>query len=489
MLGVAARAAHLVRDLSQLAVRRQEALTDDLTGAGNRRGLAHRLGASDAWRGRALLLLDLDRFKEVNDLHGHATGDLLLQEVAVRLHGVLPADAYLARPGGDEFAVVLGPRSAGTAPAVAAAVGRALERPVLLADRRLVVGGSVGLACADGGSDLTGEELLRRADVAMYTAKAAGGGVSRYDRELDRAAQDAALLLEELRTLLGAGGGGRRAGDGDAGVGRLVVHHQVQLDAAGRVVGTEALVRWSHPRRGLVPPDAFLPLAERHGLMSAVTRHVLRRALEEAAVWRREGRALRTSVNLSTSCLSDPSLPGAVAELLASTGTPPSALVLEVPETTLMADPDAAVAAARRLVALGAGVSIDDYGTGYSSLAYLQDLPVTELKLDRVFAARVADERTSAIVAGTVELAHRLGVRVVAEGVEDEDVLARLLALGCDETQGYLHGRPAPADEVLVRPPGLVPEVAPAAPVAGPRTPGDGRDRAAPSGVPSRRHP
>ena len=444
VLGVAARAARLVRDLSQLAVRREEALTDELTGAGNRRGLTERLGETARQRRTGLLLVDLDGFKQVNDRYGHAVGDALLQEVANRFRAVLPGDAYLARPGGDEFAVVLGPRSARSAPEVAGTAVRALSRPISVGDRRLQVGGSLGVACSDQDEDLPGEELLRRADVAMYTAKAAGGGVSCYDRDLDAAAQDSAQLLEELRGLL--------AGD-PAAAGRLVVHHQVQLDAAGAVVGTEALVRWDHPRRGLVPPDDFLPLAEQHGLMSEVTTHVLRRALEDSARWRGPGSGLRTSVNLSASCLTDPRLPDFVDEVLAATGAPASSLVLEITETTLMADPELAAEAARRLVARGVEVSVDDYGTGYSSLAYLQDLPVAELKLDRVFAARVAgDERTAAIVAGTVDLAHRLGLRVVAEGVEDDAALARLRALGCDETQGYLHGRPAPVEELLAGP-------------------------------------
>ncbi|WP_299036958.1 bifunctional diguanylate cyclase/phosphodiesterase [uncultured Pseudokineococcus sp.] len=443
VLGVAARAVHLVSDLSQLAVRRHEALTDDLTGAGNRRGLTRRLGEAARQRRTGLLLVDLDRFKEVNDRYGHAVGDALLQEVATRFRGVLPGDAYLARPGGDEFAVVLGPRSAASAHEVATAVARALARPVIVGERRLQVGGSIGVAGGSRGEDVPGEELLRRADVAMYTAKAAGGGISRYDPDLDAAARESARLLEELRALLSEGEA--------AGAGRLVVHHQVQLDAAGAVAGTEALVRWEHPRRGLVPPDAFLPLAEQHGLMTGVTTLVLRRALEDAARWRVPGARLRTSVNLSTGCLSDPFLPDFVDEVLAATGTPASSLVLEITETTLMADPELAVEAARRLVARGVQVSVDDYGTGYSSLAYLQDLPVAELKLDRAFAARVVDdERTAAIVGGTVDLAHRLGLRVVAEGVEDEATLARLRALGCDETQGYLHGRPVPAEEVPV---------------------------------------
>ena len=445
VLGVAARATHLVRDLSQLAVRREEALTDELTGAGNRRGLTQRLGEVGRQRRAGLLLVDLDRFKEVNDRYGHAVGDALLQEVASRFRGVLPGDAHLFRPGGDEFAVVLGPRSAASAQAVAATAVRALSRPVLVGDRRLQVGGSIGVACSGQDEDLPGEELLRRADVAMYTAKARGGGVSCYDRDLDAAAQETAQLLEELRAVLAQG----RA----AGAGRLVVHHQVQLDAAGAVVGTEALVRWEHPRLGLVPPDDFLPLAEQHGLMTAVTTLVLRQALEDAARWRAPGSCVRTSVNLSASCLSDAVLPDVVDEVLAATGAPASSLVLEVTETTVMADPEVAVEAARRLVARGVEVSVDDYGTGYSSLAHLQDLPVAELKLDRVFAARVVDdERTAAIVGGTVDLAHRLGLRVVAEGVEDEATLARLRELGCDETQGFFHGRPAPVEELLAGP-------------------------------------
>lgn len=476
VLGVAARATHLVRDLSQLAASREEALTDELTGAGNRRGLTRRLGDPARHRRAGLLLVDLDRFKEVNDRHGHAVGDALLQEVASRFRGVLPGDAYLTRPGGDEFAVVLGRRSAASAREVATTAVRVLAAPVVVGDLHLHVGASTGVVCAGPDEDLPGEELLRRADVAMYTAKASGGGVSCYDRELDEAAQESARLLEELRAVLV---------EDAAGAGRLVVHHQVQLEASGAVAGTEALVRWEHPRRGLLGPDVFLPTAEQRGLMGDLTKVVLRRALEDAARWRAPGSRLRTSVNLSASCLLDPALPGFVAESLAATGTPAPCLVLEITETTLMADPGRAVAAARRLAALGVEVSVDDYGTGYSSLAYLQDLPVAELKLDRVFAARVVeDERTAAIVAGTVDLAHRLGMRVVAEGVEDAATLARLLVLGCDATQGYLHGRPVAADDLRG---GLLAGTAPLAPTApvpaAPPVPAQSRGRASDPGA------
>ncbi|MEJ5945958.1 bifunctional diguanylate cyclase/phosphodiesterase [Pseudokineococcus basanitobsidens] len=450
VVGVAARAVHLVRDLSQLAVRREEALTDDLTGAGNRRGLTRHLEQQVRRAGEtSLLLVDLDRFKEVNDRHGHATGDALLQAVVERLRRTLPRSVYLARPGGDEFAVVLGPRPAADAAALAEVVARAASAPVDVGGLRLQVGASVGVASADGGEGLAGEELLRRADVAMYTAKSNGGGTGRYDPVLDAAAAEASLLLAELRRVLAtAGGEPRDAAPGAAG--HLVVHHQIQVDGTGRPVGTEALVRWAHPRHGLVAPDRFLPLAERHGLMEGVTETVLRRSLADGARWRAQGQRLRTSVNLSTGCLSHPRLVPLVDEVLAATGTPPEDLVLEITETSVMADPETAVATTGLLRERGVGVSIDDYGTGHASLAYLTDLPATELKLDRAFAARlVADERTAAVVAGTVGLAHRLGLRVVAEGVEDAPTWEKVRALGCDESQGWFHGRPVPADEVL----------------------------------------
>lgn len=287
-----------------------------------------------------------------------------------------------------------------------------------------------------------GVELLRRADTAMYTAKRGGGGVARYDETIGQVARQRLQRLEELRTGIARG--------------ELIVYYQPQVNVGtAAVVGMEALVRWAHPQLGLLTPVHFVELAETHGLMSELTTTVLRQAVEAAAGWHTAGFSLRVAVNLATSCLVNPDLVPLVDAVLADSGLLPTALVLEITETTLMSDPEKSRATIDALLVRGVSVSIDDYGTGYSSLAYLQDLPAVEVKLDRAFTLRLAEDartgstRTASIIAGTVELAHSLGMRLLVEGVEDAVVLQRLGELGVDETQGYHHARPMPAAEVL----------------------------------------
>ncbi|ABS01579.1 putative bifunctional diguanylate cyclase/phosphodiesterase [Kineococcus radiotolerans] len=431
VLGVSVRVVHLVRELAQLAESRQQALTDELTGVGNRRALLRVLGGLVAdGRSAALLLLDVDRFKEVNDRQGHHAGDDLLRRVVAATRRALPADAVLTRTGGDEFAVVLPDRDEASAVEVARAVHAAV-----VADAE--IGLSVGVRSLPAGG-FDPDRLLRQADTAMYAAKTAGGGVSVYDVDVDARLRDRAALAADLKALVAAGEERLRR--------EVVVHYQPQLDVGtGRVVGAEALVRWQHPQRGLLPPVAFLDLVEEQGLMDDLTEHLLHRASADAAGWSHRGSPLRISVNLSASSLTHPGLLGLVDDVLERSGLAAGRLVLEVTETTLMADPDLALAVTRELTRRGVQLSIDDYGTGYSSLAYLTDLPATELKLDRAFTARVlAEPRTAEIVEATVALAHRLGLRVVAEGVEDESTRAALGGLDVDESQGYLHSRPLP---------------------------------------------
>ncbi|WP_298990120.1 bifunctional diguanylate cyclase/phosphodiesterase [uncultured Pseudokineococcus sp.] len=457
LLLVGAKLLVVIREVVRLAGSRQQALTDDLTGLANRRAFDGALAAAGDGRRAGLLLVDLDRFKEVNDRHGHAAGDALLRRTSTALRDVVPRTAPVARLGGDEFAVLLPGADVGAASeaarAVVAAVGAASVAGAGPDAGGPAVGASVGVATTPdaSGRSVAAEELLRRADAAMFVAKRAGrgdapdGGGPRdgasgawgvYDEAADAERRERRETLEGLRAVL----------SGAAGAGELVVHYQPQVAASGVVVGAEALVRWRHPDRGLLAPAAFLDLAEEHGLMGALTARVLRRAAADAAGWARRGHRLRVSVNVSTSVLVDPGLMPLVEEVLARTPLAASDLVLEITETMLMRDPERALPTARRLAERGVGLSIDDYGTGYASMGYLDDLPATELKLDRAFTARLGRrERTAAIVRTTVDLAHRLGLRLVAEGVEDHATLRALHDLGVDETQGYLHSRPLDA--------------------------------------------
>jgi diguanylate cyclase (GGDEF)-like protein len=441
VFGAMARVAGLVHDLSALSQSRHEALTDELTGIANRRAL---LAAIDRALLNAtsttLLIVDLDRFKAINDRYGHDVGDQVLRNMAGAFQALMPENALLARLGGDEFAVLLIDAEEEAPTELARRLARAAAPLSDVKGRLLQFGASVGVATV-ATRGVLGGELLRQADAAMYLAKTSGLGVGRYDSAVDALAQERLELVEDLHRALAGSQLDRE---------QIVVYFQPQLaTATGRVTGAEALVRWQHPRRGLLAPDTFIELAEQNELMGALTDRVLREAAHQALRWRATGHPLRVSVNLSASGLGSDSLLLLIDEVLA-TGLMAEDLVLEVTETSLMKDPESALAAMRRITACGVGISIDDYGTGYSSLSYLNDLPAIELKIDRSFTARItSDPRTVAIVAATVDLAHRLGLRLVAEGVEDEAALTEMARLGCDETQGYLHSRPLAPEPFL----------------------------------------
>ncbi|MFB9376188.1 putative bifunctional diguanylate cyclase/phosphodiesterase [Kineococcus gynurae] len=445
--GVSTRAATTIRDLASLAQRRVEALTDDLTGLANRRALNQRLAEVTRTREpTALLLLDLDRFKKLNDRHGHEAGDRLLARVGRVLNDVVPGAALAARLGGDEFAVLVGDPDQAHAVDLAARVRTDVATELLRAAELLGPGSrvdvdlSVGVAWS-GRHQHT--DLLRRADVAMYAAKATGAGVAVFDPESDRSHQERLALTEDLRLAF------------ETGALPFEVHYQPQVGLDdGSVRGLEALVRWRHPRRGPVPPVEFLTLVENLGRMPDLTVFVLATASRDLSRFPPTGpggtgRRPRMSVNLSAGCLSDPGLPAALLAALAP-GAVAGDIVLEVTETTLMADADLALAVCSSLVVAGFELSIDDYGTGYSSLSYLNDLPAHELKIDRSFCARVVeDPRVATIVAATVDLAHRLGLRVVAEGAEDTVVVEALRLLGCDLVQGFALTPALPVVELL----------------------------------------
>jgi diguanylate cyclase len=425
------------REVRALADARLQARTDDLTGLGNRRLFLEQLdavtGESGRGGGAAVLLIDLDSFKEVNDSYGHHTGDTLLRMVGARLLEALSDVDMLTRMGGDEFGIVLGNADEARASDVARELGRHLRAPFELAGMPLHVEASMGIALFPA-HGRTPSMLLQHADVAMYEAKRGQLGYAVFEPTRDGGSRHRLETLEELRIALSAG--------------QLVVHYQPKLDVlSGTVNGAEALVRWAHPTRGLLYPDNFLPIAERAGLMRLVAVQVLETSLRDLASWRARGYQLSVAVNLSVSNLQDVELPEQVARLLTDHGIPAQALVLEITENILMADAERSGQVLAGLRAIGVRLSVDDYGTGYSSLAYLQALPVDELKLDRGFVIQMSsDPRAATIVRSTIELSHRLGMQMVAEGVEDEVALQMLRDWGCDVAQGYHIARPMAAD-------------------------------------------
>ncbi len=448
VVGASTRAAHLIRDLATLAIRRQEALTDDLTGLANRRAFAQGLDElSQASDDAALLIADVNDFKTINDRHGHATGDLALGRAAQHLRRAAPETALIARLGGDEFAVLLADTSTHEALTIARRMTE--DSTADVADFKVRL--SIGIACRRGDppSDevIDNEELFRRADAAMYEAKRRGVGVSVYDAALDRQRREQMLLAGELADLFEADR--LRPDDGEHLP--FEVHYQPQIALrTGRLVGVEALVRWRHRDHGLIPPGVFIDLVERQGDMRQLTHFVAWRALHDAALWEQAGLSpVRVSVNLSASCLTDHTFP-ALMQGIVDSGVNPAHVTFEITETTLMDDPDRSLTMCGRIVEAGFGLSIDDYGTGYSSLAYLSDLPATELKIDRAFVSRIRlDPRVRAIVSGTIDLAHQLGLRIVAEGAEHLTDVEVLREIGCDEVQGYVYSPPLPAADLF----------------------------------------
>ncbi len=411
------------------------ALTDDLTHLPNRTLLLDRAQAAihHARRGGrhvAALMLDLNRFKEINDTLGHQEGDRLLLEVAKRLREAVRVTDTVARLGGDEFAVL----AVDLADPVAAVemaerIDRALTGAVMLGGVEVDVTAGVGIALfPDHGEDV--DTLLKRADVAMYEAKRARRPHAVYTSELDPYTAERLGLVAELRRAIEQR--------------ELHLHYQPKYDlATRRLCGVEALVRWDHPARGPVTPAEFVPVAEHTGLIRPLTEMVLDEALDQVRAWRDAGHEVPVSVNLSARSLLDAELPARVADALARHGIPAALLSLEITETVIMEDPGRALAILRALDAMGIRLGIDDFGTGYSSLAYLKQLPVAELKIDRSFVMNMSDsEQDAAIVRSTIDLGHNLGLDIVAEGVEDQPTLDELARLTCETAQGFFLARP-----------------------------------------------
>jgi diguanylate cyclase (GGDEF)-like protein len=420
----------------------RQARHDHLTGLPNRVLLGERLksillanpeGREGPGESGVLLLLDLDHFKEVNDTFGHYAGDRLLEQVAHRLRDSVPANGIVARLGGDEFAVLVATStlSAEEVEAIPRDLLALLDRPVEVEGQRLNVAASIGVVHypADGED---ADALLRRADVAMYVAKRSHSGYAHYDAAQDQHTPERLGLVGELRQAI------------EHNELMLAYQPQVAVDTH-QVMGVEALVRWEHPRRGMIPPTEFVAIAEHTGLIEPLTRCVLRGAMEQCRKWRQKGLHLPVSVNVSATDLQD-GFAQVVEELLDSHGVTADYLRLEITEGAMMVDRDRAGRVLEDLRSLGIRISVDDYGTGYSSLAYLGHLPIDELKIDRSFIAELQSSATSAaIVRSTIALGHDLGLVVVAEGVEDQPTWDLLAELGCDTIQGYFASRPLSA--------------------------------------------
>ncbi|WP_426210697.1 putative bifunctional diguanylate cyclase/phosphodiesterase [Massilia sp. TWP1-3-3] len=444
-IGALAKAFDSMRD--GIAKREHEigrlAYWDSLTGLPNRAQFVLLLGEALTEAGRAghaafVLMMDLNRFKHVNDVMGHDFGDELLRQVAARLKLHMAAadpSAHVARLGGDEFAVLLSAVNVERAQSVAAGILQVLEVPISLDDQTVDIGAGLGIA-AFPAHGAKAEELLSMAEVAMYQAKQRNDGAILYEAAMDTASAKSLGLLSELRNAI------------ERDEFRLHLQPKLRLDT-GEVVGAEALVRWVHPERGNVFPDEFIPFAEQTGFIRVLTRWVLERSAALCRQLAEQGIHLKISVNLSTRDLLDQDLPAKFGEILERHKVAAQSFCLEITESAIMDDPVRAQLTLERLHAMGVDLSIDDFGTGYSSLAYLKRLPVDELKIDKSFVLNMEhDSGDTKIVRSTIDLGHNMGLRVVAEGIESEAVWRLLAALGCDQGQGYFMSRAMPGDEL-----------------------------------------
>jgi len=417
-----------------------QAFHDVLTGIANRISIQQQIEVAigRATRKRtqaAVLFLDINRFKDVNDTLGHQTGDHVLMESAQRLRRAMRPGAAVARLGADQFLVLLEDADAGAAQEAAARMVDALQAQMDIADMQINLGVSVGIALfPEHGEDT--ETLIRRAEIAMYDAKEARVSLQLYASGRDERYRKSLELISDLR----------RAVERD----ELRLHFQPKVDAHDlQVVGVEVLLRWEHPRLGFVPPDEFIPLAEQSGNIKPITDWVLRRSIEQCRDWKRSGWTPIVAVNLSAMDLLDEQLPARISDWLRANNVPPRQLMLEVTESAVMRDPQHATQVLHRLKASGVRLSIDDFGTGYSSLAQLKQLPVEELKIDRSFIMQLREHGEDAvIVRSTIELAHNMGLQVTAEGVETEEGLRFLQVHKCDQLQGYYISRPLPLEKL-----------------------------------------
>ena len=431
---VSRRVTHQARQLAD------QAMYDPLTGLANRSLLQDRLEHEIALAARegtpfGVVLMDLDRFKAVNDTLGHEVGDELLREVGRRLKEAVRGEDTVARLGGDEYVILLHELDELDVPRVANKILAALDQPFHWQNQSIDLGASLGVSlypslCTDPSM------LIRCADIAMYVAKRSGRGYELYAPDQERTSRSDLSLKSELREAIQSD--------------QLSLYYQPKIDhGSRRVVGLEALVRWNHPQRGFLAPDKFVPLAEEAGLIGPLTQWVLKTALRQIAQLRAQGHLLTVAVNLSARNLHDMTLPAAIGRLLAESAVAAELLTLEITESAVMSNPSDGLAILTELDRMGVMLAIDDFGTGYSSLAYLKQLPVDELKIDKSFVMDMEDNDNDAvIVRSTIDLAHNLGLHVAAEGVETEGTWDTLTALGCDRSQGYFMGRPMPVEKL-----------------------------------------
>ena len=437
---------HELRKQSELLEQKAafDATHDSLTGLPNRTLFLDRLKQATSAAKRdnhilGVLILDIDRFKEVNDTLGHYSGDILLKQLGLRLSGAIRESDTLSRIGGDEFAIILPKLSKrNDAETVARKIIKTVSSAFSIDKLSLEIQISIGLALyPDHGKEA--DTLMQKADVAMYAAKQRSAEFVLYSSDFEKNSPRKLTLMGELR----------RAIHED----ELILHYQPKIDSRTRKLhSVEALVRWQHPIYGMMPPDEFIPLAERTGLIDNLTVWVLRNALKQCSAWHQQEFRTSVAVNLSSVCLLNPDFPETLIGLLSSFNFPTQSLIMEITETSFIADPERALAILNRIHMLGVRLSIDDFGTGYSSLAYLKKLPVSELKIDRSFITdMIVNSSDETIVNATIQLGHNLGLKVVAEGVESRQVFDRLMSLGCDYQQGYFICRPVPAEELTQR--------------------------------------
>jgi diguanylate cyclase (GGDEF)-like protein len=415
---------------------------DPLTKLPNRTLFLNRLGQAiletnpKRWQ-VAVMVMDLDRFREVNDILGHHVGDLLLQEVARRLQTIVTWNSdTVARLGGDEFAVLLMVNDVAGARVLANKLLKTFDQPILLEGQEIIINTSIGIAhFPEHGDDVNA--LMSNADIAMYAAKRSNAGYVVYDSSLSWQTQEHLSLMAELRHAVNNE--------------ELTVYYQPKLDLkTGLISHAEALIRWVHPVRGLLPPDNFIPFAERTGFIVIITQWVVENVIRQQQEWRKLGVMLNVSINISARDLLNPKLPEFFAKLMKTYNVPPQCLLLEITESSIMANPQGALNIMNELRDMGISLSVDDFGTGYSSLAYLKKLPVSELKIDRSFVMQMENDSDDVtIVRSTIDLAHNMELSVVAEGVENQVVYAMLTEMGCDFVQGYFVSPPVTAQNLL----------------------------------------